>query len=95
MRKWVKILSGSALRSVDKLKTDILEYGAKSAYLLKPSNSKARSSSGNTSTWLRKYEIISEGDFGAYAYSYDMRSLSTLLEIFWISWSLVVSVDGA
>ena len=38
--KMGKNLSVLALRSVEKLKTDILEYGAKSPYLLKLKNSK-------------------------------------------------------
>jgi len=67
------------LRSFEKLKTNILEYGAKNGYLLKPKTSKTGSSNGNASTWLRKYEITPEQDFGAYVYFYGIRSQSTLL----------------
>jgi len=56
-----------------------LEYGAKNGYLLKPKTSKTGSSNGNASTWLRKYEITPEQDFGAYVYFYGIRSQSTLL----------------
>ena len=58
-----KNLSGSALWSVEKLKTDILECSANSVNLLKPKNTKTCSSRGDTSTCLRKYEIISEEEF--------------------------------
>ena len=70
-----KNLSVSALRSVEKLRTDILEYGAKSVFPLKPKHLKTRSSSLNTSTWHRKYELIPEGDM----YCYRIRCQSTLL----------------
>ena len=42
--KMGKNLAVSALRFVEKLTTDILEYGAKSAFLLKPKNLKTRHS---------------------------------------------------
>ena len=51
MWTWVQIYR---FRPCGPMKQDILGYCARSTFLLKPKNLKAFSSSGNTSTWLRK-----------------------------------------
>ena len=56
--KMCKQLSVLAIRSVEKLITGVLKYGAKNGLLLKPENSKTASSSGSTSTQkITKYSL--------------------------------------